>query len=91
MTDFPACYGGCSDQLLPRQLKKRIDLFNIRLVKGADRRLQLELSKQRVKTRLGQISTRRVKLLFRIQHIDVDSHADFVAQFVGLKGGLGRG
>jgi hypothetical protein len=51
---------------------------------------QTQVAQQQVVTRLRQIAFGLEQLALRIQHVDVDAHAELVAQLVGVRRALAR-
>src|SRR5690606_30709230 len=67
-------------------LFRSVDGFEVGLGQDAAHRLQAQPVEQRAIAGLGQVALRGIQLLLRIEHVQVDAHADLVACLVGLYG-----
>ena len=70
--------------------QQRIDQQQIFRRQRAVGLAQAQATDQHVVARLGQVAFGLEQLALCIQHIDVDAHADLVAEFVGIQRALAR-
>jgi hypothetical protein len=63
-------------------VEQRVDRSHVLFAQCAGRRLQLEQGAERIEPGLGQFLARIEKLALGVQHVDVDAHADFIAELV---------
>src|SRR5512142_257625 len=63
-----------------RLLQQGVDRLEVRLGQVARGGLELELRDQRVEPRLHELRARVGDLALGVEHVDVDAHADFVAE-----------